>query len=68
MKSRWCMAVLCGCVGTVAASVQFPLSSVAGERTRTVDVGRRLRPNYRDGKIVLFVAQTPQGWRAVRLP
>jgi hypothetical protein len=36
--------------------------------TGTVDVGKRLRPNYRDGKIVLFVARNDQlHWEAVRL-
>jgi hypothetical protein len=39
-------------------------SVVAG----TVDVGKRLRPNYRDGKIVLYVAhnEAPH-WEAVRM-
>ncbi|OHB67786.1 MAG: hypothetical protein A2V70_19665, partial [Planctomycetes bacterium RBG_13_63_9] len=30
----------------------------------TVDVGKRLRPNYRGGKIVLFVSRSPECWRA----
>lgn len=40
----------------------------------SVDVGRRLRPNFRDGRVVLFVEPDPQEtaarglWRAVRLP
>jgi hypothetical protein len=36
--------------------------------TGIVDVGKRLRPNYREGKVVLYVAQTdaPQ-WEAVRV-
>ena len=37
-------------------------------RAGKVDVGKHLRPNYRDGNIVLFVEHTPQGWRAVRFP
>ena len=34
----------------------------------TVDIGKRLRPNYRGGKIVLYVAQgeSPH-WEAVRV-
>jgi len=40
----------------------------------TVDVGKHLRPNYRGGRIVLFVVPAPEdkaqlaAWRAVRLP
>jgi hypothetical protein len=35
----------------------------------TVDVGKRLRPNFRDGRVVLFVAQGQlQHWEAVRVP
>lgn len=39
-----------------------------------VDVGKHLRPNYRGGKIVLFVVPAPSGlssarcWQAIRLP
>jgi hypothetical protein len=34
-----------------------------------VDVGRHLRPNVRDGRIVLFVERTGESaWRAVKLP
>lgn len=38
-----------------------------------IDVGKRLRPNLRGGKVVLFVEPAPPGepqsaWRAVRLP
>jgi hypothetical protein len=36
-----------------------------------VDVGKRLRPNVRGGRVVLFVSadeQSPGRWRAVRLP
>jgi tRNA(Ile2) C34 agmatinyltransferase TiaS len=36
--------------------------------TGTVDVGKRLRPNYRNGKIVLFVTRNDSPhWEAVRL-
>ena len=35
-------------------------------RGGTVDVGKHLRPNYRNGKIVLFVKKAADGWRAVR--
>jgi hypothetical protein len=41
----------------------------AAERlsTGTIDVGKRLRPNYRDGKIVLYVARGEHShWEAVR--
>jgi hypothetical protein len=39
----------------------------------TVDVGKHLRPNYRDGRVVLFVTPSPDNgssqadWQAVRL-
>ena len=34
----------------------------------TVDVGKRLRPNYRQGKIVLYVARNEAPhWEAVRM-
>ena len=34
-----------------------------------VDVGRHLRPNVRDGRLVLFVERTGESaWRAVKLP
>jgi hypothetical protein len=34
----------------------------------TVDVGKRLRPNYRQGKVVLFVARNnAHHWEAVRV-
>jgi hypothetical protein len=34
----------------------------------TVDVGKRLRPNYRDGKVVLFVTRSEAPhWEAVRV-
>jgi tRNA(Ile2) C34 agmatinyltransferase TiaS len=34
----------------------------------TVDIGKRLRPNYRDGKIVLYVARNEAPhWEAVRI-
>jgi len=36
-------------------------------RQGKIDVGKRLRPNYRNGQIVLFVEETPQGRRAVRI-
>jgi hypothetical protein len=36
--------------------------------TGIVDIGKRLRPNYRQGKIVLYVAQGESlGWEAVRV-
>ena len=31
-----------------------------------VDVGKRLRPSYRSGRIVLYVRPTGSGWQAVR--
>ena len=41
----------------------------------TVDVGKHLRPSYRQGKVVLFVepdngvgAVDASAWRAVKLP
>lgn len=42
----------------------------SGEPVRrgTIDVGKHLRPNYRGGKIVLFVANPRGRWQAVRLP
>jgi hypothetical protein len=34
----------------------------------TVDIGKRLRPNYRRGKVVLYVAQNEAlHWEAVRV-
>ena len=33
----------------------------------TVDVGKHLRPNYRDGRVVLFVSPQGASWQAVRL-
>ena len=33
-----------------------------------VDVGKHLRPSFRDGRVVLFVEQTDDGLRAVRKP
>jgi hypothetical protein len=42
----------------------------SGERLTegTVEVGKRLRPNFRDGKIVLFVALNGESqWEAVRV-
>ena len=33
-----------------------------------IDVGKHLRPNYRDGKIVLFVETIPEGWQADSSP
>lgn len=35
-------------------------------RAGKVDVGKHLRPNYRDGKVVLYVESTRNGWQAVR--
>jgi hypothetical protein len=40
-------------------------------REGVVDVGKRLRPNLRGGRVVLFVAGAEEGpgrWQAVRLP
>jgi hypothetical protein len=40
-------------------------------RQGLVDIGKRLRPNLRGGRPVLFVAahgEKPEGWQAVRLP
>jgi len=34
----------------------------------SVDVGKRLRPNYRGGRVVLYVELTPDGWQALRKP
>ena len=37
-------------------------------RSGTIDVGKRLRPNYRSGKVVLFAAPTGAGlWQAIRV-
>jgi hypothetical protein len=37
-------------------------------RTGGIDVGKRLRPNYREGRVVLFVEPAGPGyWRAVRV-
>jgi hypothetical protein len=33
----------------------------------TVDVGKRLRPNYRQGRVVLYVARRGEAWEAVRV-
>jgi len=32
-----------------------------------VDVGKRLRPNYRQGRVVLYVARRGEAWEAVRV-
>jgi hypothetical protein len=40
-------------------------------RAGLVDVGKRLRPNFRGGRVVLFVTapgEGPEQWQAVRLP
>jgi hypothetical protein len=40
-------------------------------REGLVDVGKRLRPNVRGGRVVLFVSaheESPDCWQAVRLP
>jgi hypothetical protein len=40
-------------------------------REGLVDVGKHLRPNFRGGRVVLFVAaagEEPERWQAVRLP
>jgi hypothetical protein len=36
--------------------------------TGTVDVGKHLRPNYRDHRVILFVSAHEGTWQAVRLP
>ncbi|HWB13198.1 MAG TPA: hypothetical protein VG826_28490 [Pirellulales bacterium] len=37
-------------------------------RSGSIDVGKRLRPNYRDGKVVLFAAPAgPDLWQAMRV-
>jgi len=38
-----------------------------------VDIGKHLRPNWRGGRIVLFVeavtgSESPAQWRAVKIP
>ena len=37
-------------------------------RAGRLDVGKRLRPNRRGGRTVLFVRRDGEIWRAVRLP
>jgi hypothetical protein len=54
----------------LAHGVDEVLTVDCGERltTGTVDVGKRLRPNYRKGKIVLFVTRNEAPhWEAVRM-
>jgi tRNA(Ile2) C34 agmatinyltransferase TiaS len=36
--------------------------------TGTVDVGKHMRPNYRDHRVILFVSAHEGTWQAVRLP
>jgi hypothetical protein len=46
------------------------LFSVLGERigSGSIDVGKRLRPNYREGRVVLFVSRGElSDWVAVRV-
>ncbi len=35
-------------------------------RPARINVGKRLRPSYRAGKVVLYVRRGPEGWQAVR--
>jgi hypothetical protein len=53
----------------VGRGINEVLVEESAERLSTgiVDVGKRLRPNYRDGKIVLYVARGEHShWEAVR--
>ena len=48
----------------VAAFLQDPTGEPL--EPHAMDVGKRLRPAYRSGRIVLYVAETAGGWHAVR--
>ncbi len=36
-------------------------------RDGVIDIGKRLRPSYRRGRVVLFVEPNGDGWRALKL-
>jgi hypothetical protein len=48
------------------------IESNASVKTGPVDIGKHLRPNWRNGRIVLYVNASEPGsvapWRAVKLP
>jgi hypothetical protein len=59
-------------IATIAARGVAVRRLDTGEQVRagSVDLGKKLRPNYRQGEVVLFVApgQSAEPWRAQRLP
>lgn len=64
---------LCGSqsIATLAARGVTVVSEVSGQAVRTgsIDVGKHLRPNYRNDQAILFAARRKtSSWQAIRLP